>query len=332
MQHQPRVLLLTDAAMRAHEAPGHPERPDRLDAAIAGVESGTAAAGAELVRRAPQPAGDAAILRIHDQRYLATLQEAVAAGGGWLDPDTYLGPESLRAARLAAGATIEAALGVARGDAEVAFAAVRPPGHHAAPERGSGFCLLNNIAMAVAALRHEGVARRVAIVDWDVHHGDGTQAIFAADPDLCYASTHQSPLYPGTGSRDAHGIGRATGTKHNVPLPPGSGDEAFVAAWRDELLPAMERFAPEAILVSAGYDAAAADPLAELLVTAHGYAAVAMALGRLVARLGLPGVALTLEGGYDLSSVTSGVAATIDALLGAMRGAEGARLYSDTPR
>jgi acetoin utilization deacetylase AcuC-like enzyme len=332
MQQRPRVLLLTDPAMRAHAAPGHPERPDRLDAAVAGVEAGADAAGAAFVLRAPQPADDTAILRIHDQRYLAVLDEAVAAGGAWLDPDTYLGAESLRAARLAAGATIEAALGVARGDAEVAFAAVRPPGHHAAADRGSGFCLLNNIAVAVAALRREGMARRVAIVDWDVHHGDGTQAIFAADPDLCYASTHQSPLYPGTGSREERGIGRAAGSKHNVPLPPGSGDEAFVAAWRDELLPVIERFAPEAILVSAGYDAAAADPLAELLVTDDGYATVATALGGLAARLGLPGVALTLEGGYDLSSVTSGVAATIHALLGAMGGTEGARLYSDTPR
>jgi acetoin utilization deacetylase AcuC-like enzyme len=198
--------------------------------------------------------------------------------------------------------------------AEVAFAAVRPPGHHAPRERGSGFCLLNSIAIAAAALRADGV-ERVAIVDWDVHHGDGTQAIFAADPSVLYASTHQFPFYPGTGAAAERGLGPGEGTTLNRPLLVGDGDDAFVAAWTDELLPAVEAYRPGAILVSAGYDAHAADPLAELRVTEAGYEAVARALGRVAGDLGIPGVALTLEGGYDLDALRASVAATVRGLL-----------------
>ena len=171
------------------------------------------------------------------------------------------------------------------------------------------------MAVAVAGLRARGLAERIAIVDWDVHHGNGTQAIFDADPALCYTSTHESPHYPGTGDRGETGTGAAAGTKHNRPLPPGSGDEAFVAAWRDELLPAIEAFAPDAILVSAGYDAHADDPLASLEVTEAGFEAVAEMVGALSARLGLSGVALTLEGGYDLDALRASVAATVRGVL-----------------
>jgi acetoin utilization deacetylase AcuC-like enzyme len=197
----------------------------------------------------------------------------------------------------------------------VAFAAVRPPGHHASAGRGRGFCLVNNVAVAAGILRADGVARRIAIVDWDVHHGDGTQGIFDADPDLLYTSTHQAPFYPGTGSAAERGAGVAAGTKRNRPLLAGDGDDAFVAAWTDELLPAVEEFAPDAILVSAGYDAHAADPLAELLVTEDGFWTVAHALGQSMTRLGLAGVALTLEGGYDLEALRASVAATVRGIL-----------------
>jgi acetoin utilization deacetylase AcuC-like enzyme len=311
-----RVLLVTDGAMERHVAPGgHPERPERLRPVIEGVTDGARRAGATLEQRPTRPTDDETLGFVHDEAYLESLRELAGRGGGWLDADTYLGPGSLAAARLAAGATIEAALAVAAGEASVAFAAVRPPGHHARRAAGAGFCLLNNVALAASALRREGLASRIAIVDWDVHHGDGTQAIFDADPDLCYASTHQWPLYPGTGLPAERGVGDAAGTKHNLPLGPGAGDDEFVAAWSDLLLPAVEAFRPEAILVSAGYDAHAADPLAALRVTERGYRAVAQDLASLVRRLGLPGLALTLEGGYDLAALHDSSAATVEGLL-----------------
>jgi acetoin utilization deacetylase AcuC-like enzyme len=311
------VWLLTDPAMARHQVPDHPERPARLEAAASGVADAAAALGAELQRPAVTEAQPAALAAVHPPDWLAMLDAVEEHGGGWIDPDTYLVPGSMHAARLAAGATATAALGAAGGDASVAFAVVRPPGHHAAARRASGFCLLNNVGVAVAALREEGLARRIAIVDWDVHHGNGTQELFEADPELCYASTHQYPFYPGTGETTERGIGRAIGTTHNRPLPAGSGDLAFVAAWRDELLPAIEQFGPEAILVSAGYDAHRDDPLAELDVTEDGFRMVAVEVGGLVARLGLPGVALTLEGGYDLDALRLSAAASVEGLLAA---------------
>jgi acetoin utilization deacetylase AcuC-like enzyme len=306
------VLLLTDAATDRHLAPGHVERPERRAAAAAGVRD---AAGDRLEERTGTAVGDELATRIHHPDYLAALEQIDRNGGGWLDPDTYLVEGSMAAARLAAGATVDAALAAVDGSAEVAFAVVRPPGHHAWADHAGGFCLFNNVAIAVAALRERAGVRRVAIVDWDVHHGDGTQAIFDADPDLCYASTHQSPLYPGTGPATASGTGDATGTKHNRPLPPGSGDEALLAAWERDLLPAIEAFAPEAILVSAGFDAHRADPLAHLMVTEAGYERLGRHVGALAARLGLPGVALTLEGGYDLPALRASAAASVRGLL-----------------
>ena len=306
------IWLLTDAGMDDHHAPGHPERPDRRRAAADGVRD---AAGERLVEPPCLPVDDATIALVHDPELLATLEEAERRGGEWLDPDTYVVPGSMAAARLAAGATIQAALGAAAGEAEIAFAAVRPPGHHASDSHAGGFCLLNSIALAAAGLRRDGIARRIAIVDWDVHHGDGTQAIFEADPDLCYASTHQWPLYPGTGLPTDRGVGPGAGTKHNLQLEPGSGDAAFVDAWVGRLLPAIEAFTPDAILVSAGYDGHRADPLAHLRITEDGYRSVAHELGALSARLDHPGLALTLEGGYDLDAVRGSVAATVSGLL-----------------
>jgi acetoin utilization deacetylase AcuC-like enzyme len=312
------IWLLTDAAMDAHHAPGHPERPDRRPAVADGVRD---AAGDRLVEVTCREATPEEIARIHAANYLELLETFDRQGSAWLDPDTYLVPGSMRAARLAAGATIQAAVAVASGEAEVAMAVVRPPGHHAAAGHGSGFCLLNNVAIAVAAVRADGLADRVAIVDWDVHHGDGTQAIFDADPGTWYASTHQSPFYPGTGDASDRGHGVAAGTKHNVALAIGDGDDAFVGAWTEELLPAIEGFGPDAILVSAGYDAHRSDPLAHLAVTADGYERVARALGALTARLGLPGIALTLEGGYDLEALRSSAAASVRGLLAGRGGA-----------
>lgn len=302
------VWLLTDAAMDAHVASGHPERPDRRAAAAAGVRD---AAGAALVEPAVQPATDEQIATVHEPALAELVREASAQGGAWLDADTYVAAGSWEGARLAAGATVQAAVAAAGGEAEIAFAVVRPPGHHASASRAGGFCLLNNVAIAVAALRAADLATRIAVVDWDVHHGDGTQAIFDADPNLVYASTHQWPLYPGTGRVEERGEHPAAGTMHNRHLAPGDGDAEFVRAWTEELLPAIEAFEPEAILVSAGYDAHRSDPLANLRVTEAGFGTVANALGIVGRRLGLPGVALTLEGGYDLDALRGSCAATV---------------------
>ncbi len=320
MAAAPRVLLLTDPAMARHRPPGHPERPERLDAVAAGVAEGAAGAGATLEEPMVVAADAVTLTRLHPAPYLDLLDDAARQGGGWIDADTHIGPDSMLAARLAAGATVQAALAVARGEAAVAFAVVRPPGHHARAERAAGFCLLNNVALAALALRGAGLAQRIAILDWDVHHGDGTQAIFDADPDLCYASTHQMPLFPGSGDAAERGQGPGLGSKHNVALAPGSGDEAFVAAWVDRLLPAVAAFAPQAILLSAGYDAHRHDPLAELEVTAEGYRRVAQALGSLARSLGLGGVAVTLEGGYDLDALRESSSATVAGLLAGLAG------------
>ncbi len=310
-----RVLLLTDPGMAVHRPPGHPERPERLEAVSLGVADGAAASGAELLREAVVPATPALLHLVHPPGFVAALDAAAQRGGGWIDADTFLGPASMTAARLAVGATVQAAMAAVAGRAEVAFAVVRPPGHHAAQEQASGFCLLNNIAVAVEALREMGGVRRIAVLDWDVHHGNGTQRIFDEDPDLCFASTHQAPFYPGTGDSAERGRGPAVGTKHNVPLAAGSDDEAFTAAWLDRLLPAVEAFGPEAILVSAGYDAHRHDPLAELEVTEDGYRRLAVAVGALAGRMEVAGVALALEGGYDIDALRASAAATVSGLL-----------------
>ena len=306
----PAVLLLTDPAMAAHAWPGHPERPERLKAVIAGVADGARAAGARLIQRSGPPSTRDELERVHDSRYLDQLVTLAASGGDWLDPDTYVVEASPAAAWLAAGLAIGAARAVTEGEADVAFAVVRPPGHHAHRDQGKGFCLVNNVAVAAMSLLGSDAARRIAVLDWDVHHGDGTQAIFESNPSVLYASTHQFPWYPGTGTSSEQ-----SATRVNVPLPAGSGDEPFVAAWREAILPKVEAFAPSAILVSAGYDAQLDDPLAGLMVTTTGFREVAFDIGAFARRLGLPGVALTLEGGYDPDALRACAGATIQGLL-----------------
>jgi len=315
-----RVLLLTDPAMARHAAPGHPERPDRLGAVAEGVELGARRAAATIVPGTPTPVAADRLEAVHAPEYIAALDAFESAGGGWLDADTYVVSGSMAAARLAAGAACEAAEAALGGSADVAFAVVRPPGHHAANRRAGGFCLVNNVAVAVLALERRGLASRIAILDWDVHHGDGTQELFDEHPGVLYASTHQRPLFPGTGDAEERGLGAAHGTMHNVTLEPGSGDERFVSAWITALLPEVDAFAPEAIVLSAGYDAHRDDPLAQVAVTENGYRRVAYAIGELAVRHGIPGVAAVLEGGYDLAALRASTAATVEGLLGGLSG------------
>jgi acetoin utilization deacetylase AcuC-like enzyme len=310
------VLLLTDPAHQAHAWPGHPERPERITPVVQGIRDGVAEAGAALAEESAEPLPVELAATVHDPAFVAWLASTTETG--FLDGDTYLAAGSPRAALVAAGLTAAAARAVVAGEARVAFAATRPPGHHAGRFGGSGFCLLNNVALAVATVRADGSARRVAVLDWDVHHGNGSQELFARDPDTFYASTHQFPWYPGTGSPAEQGERLV-----NVPLPAGSGDAPFVEAWLATILPRVEAFAPQAILVSAGYDAHRDDPLAGLEVTEEGFEAVAESLGALVAQLGLAGVALSLEGGYDLEALRASTAATVRGLVAGLAGSAG---------
>jgi acetoin utilization deacetylase AcuC-like enzyme len=306
------TVFVTDPGSAAHLSPGHPERPDRLEAIVAQLErTGLRARMLDLPAR---DATDEEILAVHRAELLQTEAEA-ARSGAWLDPDTYACAETPAIARRAAGAAMTALDAVLAGEARNAFVAARPPGHHATTEQAMGFCHLNNVAIAAQAALDRGI-ERVAILDWDVHHGNGTQAIFDAEPHLFFASTHAYPLYPGTGHHTDAGTGLARGTKVNVPLPPGAGDIALTSAYSELILPAMERFAPELVLVSCGWDAHARDPLAPLEVSTAGYTHVArLAIaaadracdGRLIA---------ILEGGYDTHALAWCASALCELLLG----------------
>ncbi|HXK54397.1 MAG TPA: histone deacetylase family protein [Hyphomicrobiales bacterium] len=306
------TLLLTHADCLAHEVPpGHPERPDRLRAVLGALEGDDFAA---LVREeAPLGTLDHARLA-HDPRHVAHIRDSAPKSDfAGLDPDTVMSPKSLDAALRAIGAVIRAVDQVVAGKADNAFCAVRPPGHHAERGRAMGFCLFNNIAIgALHARRAHGLAR-VAVVDFDVHHGNGTQDIFREDETLFYGSTHQMPLYPGTGAAAERGVGNI----FNAPLAPGAGSLQFREAMERVILPALDAFAPELVMVSAGFDAHMRDPLANLALSEDDYAwaserlleaARAHAGGRLVS---------ALEGGYDLEALKGSARAHVGALLAA---------------
>ena len=233
-----------------------------------------------------------------------------AAGRLPLDGDTLMSPGSWDAARLAAGASIQAVEEVWSGRADNAFVLCRPPGHHAEVSRAMGFCLLNNAAIAADTARHLG-AERVAILDWDVHHGNGTQHLFETRSDVLYLSAHQFPFYPGTGAANEIGRGDGTGLTVNCPLPPGQTDADYGALFADVMLPALERFAPELVIVSAGFDAHARDPLGEMKLTERGFAAMCSGVAELGSRL-----VLVLEGGYDLAGLAGSVQACVQVLAG----------------
>jgi acetoin utilization deacetylase AcuC-like enzyme len=264
-----------------------------------------------LVPLVPRPATREELERVHPPAYLDALHRFCADGGGFVDPDTGVGQQSWDAAVLACGAVLAAIEAVGRGDGEAAFCAVRPPGHHATADQAMGFCLLNNVAVAAAALAAAG--ERVVILDYDAHHGNGTQDVFYDDPRVLYVSLHQSPLYPGTGRIDERGLGLGQGTTCNLPLPPHATGDVYLRAIDRVIEPVVRGFGPTWLLLSAGFDAHRLDPLTDLALSAGDFAAItkrALALvpwGRTVA---------VLEGGYDLDALQWSAAATMAALVG----------------
>ena len=301
------MLLISSKRFQEHTTPpGHPERPERAEVfdRIAGAWRER---GGRVVE--PRPVTRAELLRVHDEAYVASI-EAVDGRAAMLDPDTFTSPESVAIARLAAGAAVQAAEH-ALDTGETAFALVRPPGHHAERDTAMGFCLFNNVAVAAAAAVARGLSR-VAVVDIDVHHGNGTQWMFYADPRVFYMSTHQYPFYPGTGAADETGTGAGKGFTLNVPLPAGARDEDYATAYA-AITGALDRYAPQLLLVSAGYDAHADDPLASMRVSTDGYAQIVGTLRAAAARARCP-LALVTEGGYDLDALAACVEASIEVL------------------
>jgi len=305
------LLVAGVEGMDHHDTgPHHPERPARVGAAMAGIAE--AGLTETVVRLPPRRAELAELERVHGAAYLGALERFCAAGGGDLDPDTPAVPGSWDTARLAAGAGLAAVEALAAGQGELAFVVCRPPGHHAGANRAMGFCLLNNVAVAAAALTAGG--ERVMIVDWDVHHGNGTQDIFWDDPRVLYVSTHEAPFYPGTGRLGDTGGPAAPGLTVNVPLPAGATGDVLRRALDEVAAPVAELFAPHWVLISAGYDAHRDDPLADLELTSGDYADLARTVAAFAPRPDR--VVVFLEGGYDLGVLTNSVAATLAALAG----------------
>ena len=290
--------VFTDPRCLRHEVPlGFPEQPARLRAVLDGL----AAAGHRLTEPGPHPDATAAVSLVHGEAYVERFRAAVARGDGLLDSaDNPLVATSWDAAWGAVDATLHAADAALAGPA---FAAVRPPGHHAEREVAMGFCYLNNVAVAAEHLRARHGLARVAIYDFDVHHGNGTQHLFEERSDILYASTHQYPFYPGTGAAGERGRGAGLGATLNVPLPAGSGDAELAAALDEQVLPALAAFAPEALLISAGFDAWQDDPLGGLRVTLGAYEEWGVRLGGFARRHCGGRLLAVLEGGYDVASL-----------------------------
>ena len=307
------TLLYSHPACIEHDpGSGHPEHPGRLKAVLGALE---APAFAALERREPPRAEPAQIARVHDADYVAGVLAAVPESGHrGLDPDTIMSPGSGEAALRAAGALCAAVDAVMAGEAANAFCAVRPPGHHAEQSRAMGFCLFNNVAVGAAHARAAHGLKRAAVVDFDVHHGNGTQAMFWGDADLFFASTHQMPLYPGSGSAGERGV---ADNIVNAPLPPGAGSEEFRSAMSEIVLPALTRFQPDFVFISAGFDAHAADPLAQLRFTEADYGWATTEILQVAAKACAGRLVSTLEGGYDLGALAASAAAHVRALMAA---------------
>ena len=305
------ILFEHESCLRHDMGEGHPERPDRLRAIqLALAESEFV----DLERRSAPLATPQQIALVHPQSYINHIFDTAPKHGRvQLDPDTAMNSASLEAARRAAGAVCAAVDAVMAGETKNAFCAVRPPGHHAEPERSMGFCIFSSVAIAGRHAMSAHGLKRVAVVDFDVHHGNGTQAAFWNDTDLFFGSTHQMPLYPGTGAVSEIGVRNI----HNFPLPPGAAGIAFRDAMGDGLLPALTAFKPELLLISAGFDAHVDDPLAQLCFETEDYAWVTEILIAVAADHCQGRLVSSLEGGYDLAALAASVAAHVRALMAA---------------
>jgi acetoin utilization deacetylase AcuC-like enzyme len=293
---------------------GHPESPDRLLAIMARLEASGLLA--RVTRIDPIEASDEAITRVHTSAYLAQLKAlAPREGRASLDPDTSMSPGSLRAAYVASGGAMAAADAIMAGRVDNAFCALRPPGHHAERDRAMGFCLFNNVAVATRHLQRRHGIGRVLIVDWDVHHGNGTQHTFYSDPSVLFFSTHQYPHYPGTGRATEQGEGQGEGLTVNVPMSSGEGDEEYREVFETILVPAADAFKPEFVMISAGFDAHRDDPLAGMTLTEEGYGVLSRIVLDIARRHCQGRVLSCLEGGYNLNALSASVERHVLALI-----------------
>ncbi len=297
-----------------HAEEGHPESPERLEEIMRVLKETGVLARLKAIE--PIPATDAQILAVHSAAHLERVKQLVARGGGHFDADTYANSRSLDAARLAAGALVRAVDAVITGEVDNAFALVRPPGHHATHTRAMGFCIFNNIAIGAQHALDAHKRERVLIVDYDVHHGNGTQDIFYHTSRVMYFSTHQYPHYPGTGNWDEIGADDGAGFTVNVPLAPYVGDAGYQRIFDDLLYPLAERYRPQFVLVSVGFDAHWRDPLAMEGLSLAGYTSLARTVIEIAREMCDGRIVFALEGGYDLDVVANGVASTFRALLG----------------
>jgi len=304
------VVIIHSERFAEHQTPpGHPERPERADVMDV-VAARWGERGIDVV--APPPATRDQLARVHDDAYL-DLIENTAGRAVKLDPDTYTSPESYEIALLAAGAAVEAVDRVMKGPHRAAMALVRPPGHHAERDRAMGFCLYNNVAVAAAHARARGAAT-VAIVDYDVHHGNGTQHIFESDPSVLYISTHQYPYYPGTGAAEEVGRDAGRGFTVNLPLEVGAVDNDYHLVFNEVIVPVLREFAPELLIVSAGFDAHERDPLGGMRLTTPAFAAMTMALRAVAEQSGHGRIVCVTEGGYDLQALAASIDAVTETL------------------